>query len=113
VIYLASPYSHPDGSVREARFRAACEKAAALLRAGTLVYSPIVHSHPLAALGLPGDWAFWAAHNQHMLGLCSALVVLQLPGWEQSRGIDAEVEMAQALRLPVRYEAWDGDGRSP
>ena len=26
---------------------------------GTLVYSPIVHSHPLASRGLPGDWAFW------------------------------------------------------
>ncbi|GIW55540.1 MAG: hypothetical protein KatS3mg082_1944 [Nitrospiraceae bacterium] len=34
MIYLASPYSHPDPAVREERFHAACRAAAALLLAG-------------------------------------------------------------------------------
>lgn len=110
MIYLASPYSDPDAQVREARFRAACRKTAEMTRDGRIVYSPIVHSHPLSLLGLPGDWPFWAAHNQRMLRSSSALAVLQLPGWEESRGIHAEVEIAQALHLPVRYEPCDGDG---
>jgi hypothetical protein len=105
VIYIASPYSHPDASVREARYRAACEKAAAMLRDGLRVYSPIVHSHPLALLGLPGDWAFWAEQNAAMLERASSVVVLTLDGWEESRGIAAEVEIARALHLPIRYEA--------
>ena len=105
MIYLASPYSHPYAAVREARYRAACEKAAAMMRDGLRVYSPIVHSHPLAVLGLPGDWDFWAEHNTAMLERSSSVCVLTLPGWEESRGIAAEVEIARALHLPVRYEA--------
>jgi hypothetical protein len=105
VIYLASPYSHPDPAVREARFRAACRHAAGMLREGRLVYSPIAHSHPLAAEGLPGDWPFWAEHNRAMLARSSALVVLQIPGWDASRGVAAEVEMAGALGIPVHLEA--------
>jgi hypothetical protein len=41
VIYLVSPYSHPDPLVREERFQAACEATADLIRSGAIVYSPI------------------------------------------------------------------------
>jgi len=34
MIYLASPYSHPDPAVRAERYRAACRATAALLLAG-------------------------------------------------------------------------------
>jgi nucleoside 2-deoxyribosyltransferase len=105
VIYLASPYSHPDAAVRAARFEAACAHASAMLREGELVYSPIVHSHPLAERGLPGDWAYWAEHDRRMLSACTALLVLALPGWEESRGVAAEVGMARDLGLPVRFVA--------
>jgi hypothetical protein len=104
VIYIASPYSHPDPTVREARYDAVCEHAASMLRDGRLVYSPVAHSHPLAARGLPGDWSFWARHNAAMLARCTALAVLTLPGWEQSEGVAAEVEIARRLGLPVGYE---------
>ena len=59
MIYLASPYSHPDPAVRERRFRAACSAAAFLLQAGHAVFSPIAHGHVLAEHGLPTDWSFW------------------------------------------------------
>ena len=101
MIYLASPYSDPDPAVREARFDAACAHTATMIRAGRLVYSPIVHSHPLANHGLGADWDFWAAHDRAMLGLCEALVVLELPGWQQSVGVRAEVAIARELGLPV------------
>jgi hypothetical protein len=59
MIYLSSPYSAPDPAVREARFQAACRATAELMRAGRIVYSPIVFSHPLTAFGLPTDWSYW------------------------------------------------------
>lgn len=109
MIYLASPYSHPDATVREARFRAVCRRAAAMVREGLLVYSPIAHSHPLAIeAGLPGDWPFWAEHNRRMLERCSALVVLRLPGWEESQGVQAEVEIARSLGLLVQIAPCEG-----
>ena len=61
MIYLASPYSHPDPLVRHARFEAACQATAGLLRAGRPVFAPIVQGHELVRYGVPGDWSFWAA----------------------------------------------------
>ena len=75
-----------------------------VFREGRIVYSPIVHSHPLALLGLPSDWPFWAEHNRAMLERSDVLAVLTLPGWKESRGVAAEIEIATTLRLPLRYD---------
>ena len=105
MIYLASPYSHPDAAVRHARYEAACDHAVHMLRAGRLVYSPVAHSYPLAERGLPGDWAFWAEHSRAMLARCTGITVLTLPGWEDSVGVQAELAVAANLRIPIVYEA--------
>lgn len=63
MIYLASPYTHPDPAVRQRRFDAACRAAAQMIRAGSMVFSPVVHSHPLTHYGLPFDWRAWAKHR--------------------------------------------------
>ncbi len=44
MIYLASPCSHPDPAVREARFRAVCAHVADLMRREAFIYSPIMLS---------------------------------------------------------------------
>jgi hypothetical protein len=102
MIYLASPYSHPDPAVREQRFQAACRAVADLICSGQAVFSPIVHSH---RLGLPTDWAFWEPFDQAHLVRCDELAVLTLPGWEDSVGVAAEIALARALGQPVRYLA--------
>lgn len=84
MIYLASPYSHADPAVREARYRAACRATAALLKAGLVVFSPIVHSHPLVAFALPTGWDFWERIDRAYLARCDEVVVLMLDGWEES-----------------------------
>jgi len=103
MIYLASPYSHPDATVRQERYEAACTATAALLLEGEFVFSPIVHSHPLTQHGLPSDWQFWERHARWHLERCDELVVLQLDGWQDSVGLCAEVELAAELGKPVRY----------
>ena len=105
MIYLASVYSHPDPTVREARFQAACCAAAELIRAGHTVFSPVAHSHPLTAFGLPTDWQFWERQDRELLECCDELVVLTLNGWWESRGVQAEIRIAQELGKPVRYLA--------
>jgi nucleoside 2-deoxyribosyltransferase len=101
MIYLASPYSHPDAVVRQKRFEAACRAAAALLRAGFSVFSPIAHSHPIALHGVPGTWAFWQQVDREQLRRCQAIVVLRLAGWETSVGVHAEIEQARRWGIPV------------
>lgn len=108
MIYLSSPYSHHQPSVREDRFHAACQAAAYLMRAGHVVFSPVVHTHPIAEFGLPIEWAFWERQDRHFLERCDEVVVLTLDGWDESVGVHAEVQIARELGKPVRYLAPEG-----
>ena len=103
MIYLASPYSDPDPRVREQRFQAVCQATAALLRSGAVVFSPIVHGHPLVAFGVPTDWSFWAKLDHELLRRCDEVVVLTLDGWRGSKGVQHELKLASALGKPIRY----------
>jgi len=101
MIYLASPYSHPDPAVREARFQAACRQAAEMLRCGIAVFSPIAHTHPIAAYGLPLEWASWEKYDRVFLEMCSEVWVLTFDGWQESMGVQAEIEIAREMGKPV------------
>ncbi len=107
MIYLASPYSHPSCHVRRHRFEEACRATAALLRAGVVVFSPIVHSHCLATYGLPTRWDYWQRLDREYLAMCDVVAVLTLRGWRESEGVGAEIELAREFGLPVVYVAPD------
>lgn len=93
MIYLASPYSHPDPAVMQARFEAVRAAAATLLLRGVPVYAPIVHGHAIAtAHQLPTDFDFWMNHCRAMLDRATGLSVLMLHGWSESRGVTAEIK---------------------
>lgn len=113
MIYLASPYTHPDAAIREQRFHTVCRAAAALMRSGHMVFSPIAHSHPIAMHGLPTTWDFWERVDREYLRRCDELVVLTLDGWKQSRGVQAEVRIAGDLGKPVRHLAPEEATGSP
>ena len=108
MIYLASPYNDPDPAVREKRFEAACEAAAALFRRGFLVFSPIAETHPIAKHGVPLDWEFWQSYDREHIGHCSQVWVLTLDGWKESQGVQAEIAIARELGKPIIY--WAGPG---
>lgn len=103
--YLASPYSHPDGFIRLRRYEVNIHATAWLIRTfGWNVFSPIVHSHPLAVIaGLNGDWDFWRTIDEGFLQVSERIVVLRLPGWQESVGVTAELEISAGLSLPVHY----------
>ena len=104
--YLASPYSHPDSSVRERRYVAVKAATAKLLARKVWVFSPIVHCHELAKVcDLPRDSSFWEKYNFVMLGAAEYLYQLMIPGWHESIGCKAEWEEAKRLGIPViQYE---------
>lgn len=102
-IYLASPYTHPDPTVREERYVAACQATAHLMRDGDVVFSPIVHSHLLATdYGCPKEFSFWEkwclSYLEHW---ATQFLILPLEGWEQSFGVSAEKAVAKKLGLPI------------
>jgi len=109
MIYLACPYSHPDNNVREHRFKMANRAAAKLMREGHIIYSPISHTHPIAVEGdLPLDWAYWQSVDEFYIRLCERVIVLMLTGWESSKGVQAEIEIAQSLDKPVEFVGVEG-----
>jgi len=113
VIYLATPYSDPDPKVMERRFSRACELSAVLMRAGHLVFSPIAHTHPIAVSGeLPRGWEFWQRYDTAMICNAGLVLVVQMPGWEKSKGIAGEVALAQEFGVPVKYMPDDADALS-
>jgi len=67
------------------------------------VFSPVAHSHCIAQHGLPLDWGFWERQDRRLLAACDELWVLQLDGWEHSRGVQAEIAIARAAGKPVRF----------
>lgn len=102
-IYLASPYSHPDQEVREARYRAACRKAAQYATKGIAVFAPIVHSHPLVPY-LPKeqcmDFDLWMRLDLPLLKDAAEMHVLCIAGWRESRGVTREIEFADYNKIP-------------
>lgn len=104
MIYLASPYSHPDAFVREERYLRASKALTWLLERKRWAYSPIVHCHELAKIGgLPGDASFWREYDFYMLSKCDLFMMLRIEGWEASKGMRAEREEAQRLNIPWEY----------
>lgn len=102
--YVAAPYSHETVAVRQYRFECVTAFAAGLIVSGQVVFSPISHTHYMqVGKSVPGNWDFWRKQSVPFLRLASRLVVLKLPGWEQSEGVAEEVKIAQALSIPIEF----------
>lgn len=101
--YLASPYSDPDATVREQRYRAALRATAKLAADGACVFSPIVHTHHLEPLTGRKPHDFWMDLDRPILRHADKLVVLMLEGWKYSRGVAEEMEIAARAGIPIEY----------
>ena len=102
-IYLAAPYSSPDPAERERRVELVDRKAAELMMAGNLVFSPLSHSHPISKYCAvdPCDNGFWLLQDLWILEICDEFHILCLSGWEDSKGIRIELERANELKMKV------------
>lgn len=101
-IYLASPYSSPIPGVAEARFNEAMAVVAGLQAGGHMVYSPILHSHPVAMKhDLPTDFNYWQHLNRVFIAKLDEVWVIDIPGWRESVGVRGEIEYAQQIGKPV------------
>lgn len=102
--YLASPYSHKNPEVVKSRVEQVTKATVWLIKEkGFNVFSPIVHSHPLAEAGLQGDWDFWRLIDTEYLSVSARMVVLAIEGWRESVGVQAEIKIAESMGIPVYY----------
>jgi len=102
--YLGTPYS--NGSDFLINFRAeivdmiSCE----LTNQGRAIYSPISSWHHIASkFKMPRTFDFWKMHNLSFLRQCKKLLVVMLPGWQDSTGLKGEIEYACDNNIPIEY----------
>lgn len=89
--YLASPYTHPDPEVRHTRVEELHEIMAHLLANRIIVYAPIWASHRAAdEHELPIDQDWWAASNRAFMRPAAGLLVADIDGWQESKGVAYE-----------------------
>ena len=107
LIYLASPYSHPDAAVKAERAEKARRYTAEMIEAGHILFSPIVYGLALDST-VGTQWRDWIAFDARMISACDELWVLMLPGWGESDGVAEEMEIAKDLGIPTRMiNGWD------
>jgi hypothetical protein len=102
--YLGSPYSKYPGGLEEA-FRLVCIKASKLMLEGYAIFCPIAHSHPIET---PSTHDFWLGQDVAFLAVSEGMFVYQMPGWEESFGLNWEIQYMEGLGKEIRYLPWEG-----
>ncbi len=102
--YLATPYTRYRQGIHMANVEA-CRAAASLISMKISVLSPIAHSHAVAMYGNldPLQQDFWQGVDAPFLEMCDAMIVMELPGWLESRGVQHEIAVFDTAAKPVYY----------
>ena len=103
LLYLACPYSnHPAGV--EVAFDRVTKEAARLCKAGIPVFSPLTQGHTLFTTGgLVWDAKEWLSFDLLFAECCFGLIVLMEPSWQESRGVQIEMEWFLDKGRPVFF----------
>lgn len=103
MIYVASPYSHPDPIIREGRYLTALRYTAFLHTKNLVAFSPIAYGHQFSTI-LSFDYGYetWQAFNDHMLKNSTEMHILALPEWEKSKGLMHEIAFATLHKIPTK-----------
>lgn len=104
-IFLACPYGHADTSVVEQRFEISNIVAAQIVRNRAAVFSQVSMSHPinqhLANFDKAGIGSLWAPVDAVFMETMEELIVVDVPGWQESAGVAREIEFFKARNRRV------------
>lgn len=117
--YLAIPYGHKSQAVVNWRVETFYRVDAWMIQHGYHIVSPMEKFGLLSAsrtkiygdafaINIGDDWTFWEQHGRTLLQACHKVIVICVPGWQDSVGVKAEIEIAQQLGTEVLHltEAW-------
>jgi hypothetical protein len=104
LIYVASPYNHPQDEIRIKNYEIVSLYTAKLIAEGKVAISPIAYGHPLLSfVEIPYDWQFWSNFCLSFLDVCTEMHVLKMEGWDKSRGVAEEIEYAKQKNIEIKY----------
>lgn len=101
-LYVAIPYSSDDKNIEIERYEKVTKLTAKLTKLRYKVMSPITYGHTLIQYeDMPGSYDFWEDFCISFLKDCDLLIVLTLDGWEDSKGLNGEIEYATHNHIPI------------
>lgn len=104
MIYIASPYSADTKAKMNQNFTEVSIFTSKLVKRGLIAISPVTYGHILSQYeDLPDQFEFWKDFCNEILSKCELMVVYQLPGWETSTGVSAEIEYCNDNGIPIIY----------
>lgn len=79
------------------------------MASGHFVYCPIINTHKIAIdYALDYEFEWWEAFNRAFIETSAGIVVADMDGWKESRGVQYEIELAKSLGLPVWLMGLEG-----
>lgn len=106
--YIAQPYSHPLDWVREARFDIGRRYCAYFVKKYKRPhFAPIAQGHSYAHLAPELSHFDWLLLDAPLLMLSNEMHILEMPGYQRSRGLTWELRMASIHNLHQEYISWD------
>lgn len=101
--YIAAPYSHPDAAIKAQRLVDFARFDAEMMNQGIFTVSPMTKAFELQHATFPDNWEYWRDYSYALMDRCSNVIVLLLDGWDKSVGVQAEIEYANELEIPIKY----------
>lgn len=109
MMYISTPYSHPDETVRELRYTEALRFLQYLAIIGEPAISIVVQYHPLMQY-LPMTFEFWSKIYTPILQVSTSVGVLIMEGWDISKGVTDEVNKAKSFGKELKYFIKEDNG---
>lgn len=104
MIYLASPYSHPNPAVMQERFEDVQLIVVEGFNRGIMYLSPIMYWHEAASkFSLTTDYRPYLQFNMELLRACTEIHVLTIQGWSISLGVEQEIKAAAEVKIPMHH----------
>ena len=104
LVYVAAPYSRvPDKKELMERIADFCGYYM-IKHPGEYAITGLVHHY--AAVQRPElgtDYRFWEEFCVGFIKRSEKLVVLMIDGWDSSTGVNAEINLAKRLNIPIEY----------
>ena len=100
MIYIGSPYTANP----ELNYRWNLELTGLLMKENRrrIYYNPICYGHQFKdVVGI--DFKAWYWHNLDFMKISDSMLVLCLDGWEDSAGLQYEIDYFKSMNKPVTY----------
>ena len=102
--YLGLPYTDDESLVKDWRALVSDKIAADLTIQGRIIFAPISAWHHIAKrYALPGTFEYWLELDEEFIKISSKLLIITLPGWKESSGVNGEIKLANKYDIPIEY----------